>query len=125
MFAQASEMLGEDVNVIVAPYEWIFVEPPWHRGRIVLVGDAAHATAPTIGSAGGMAVEDAVVLAQELAATPDIGRALASYASRREARARLVVDTSATLMRTHQERRPPQEEAGMRMAALQKLAEPY
>ena len=125
MFAQASQMLGEDVNVIVAPYEWIFVEPPWHRGRIVLVGDAAHATAPTIGSAGGMAVEDAVVLAHELGATADLERALTNYAARREGRARLVVDASATLMRTHQERRPPQEEAGMRMAALQKLAEPY
>jgi 2-polyprenyl-6-methoxyphenol hydroxylase-like FAD-dependent oxidoreductase len=125
MFAQASELLSEDVNVIVAPYEWIFVEPPWHRGRIVLVGDAAHATAPTIGSAGGMAVEDAAVLAQELGATDDLDQSLRNYAARREGRARLVVDTSATLMRTHQERRPPQEEAGMRMAALQKLAEPY
>jgi 2-polyprenyl-6-methoxyphenol hydroxylase-like FAD-dependent oxidoreductase len=125
MFAKASELLSRDVNVIVAPYEWIFVEPPWHRGRIVLVGDAAHATAPTIGSAGGMAVEDAVVLAQELSATSDLDTALRGYADRREARTRLVVETSATLMRTHQERRPPQEEAGMRLMALQKLAEPY
>ncbi len=125
MFAEASALLTEDIKVIVAPYEWIFVEPPWHRRRIVLVGDAAHATAPTIGSAGGMAVEDAVVLAQELSATDDLDLALGSYAARREGRARLVVDTSATLMRTHQERRPPQEEAGMRLAALQKLAERY
>lgn len=125
MFAEASELLTEDVNVIVAPYEWIFVEPPWHRGRVVLVGDAAHATAPTIGSAGGMAVEDAVVLAQELSGTGDLDAALTNYAARRQGRARLVVETSATLMRTHQERRPPEEEAGMRLAALQKLAEPY
>lgn len=125
MCAEASERLTPDVNVIVAPYEWIFVEPPWHRGRIVLVGDAAHATAPTIGSAGGMAVEDAVVLAHELGANADLDAALLAYASRREARARLVVETSATLMRTHQEGRPAQEEAAMRLAALQKLAEPY
>jgi 2-polyprenyl-6-methoxyphenol hydroxylase-like FAD-dependent oxidoreductase len=125
MFAEASELLTDDIKVIVAPYEWIFVEPPWHRGRIVLVGDAAHATAPTIGSAGGMAVEDAVVLVEELSATGDLDRALASYAARRDGRARLVVDTSAALMRTHQERRPPQEEAVMRLTALQKLAEPY
>ncbi len=125
MFAEASEMLTEDVNVIVAPYEWIFVEPPWHCGRVVLVGDAAHATAPTIGSAGGMAVEDAVVLGQELDSGLDLDLVLTNYAARREARTRLVVETSATLMRTHQERRPPQEEAGMRLSALQKLAEPY
>jgi 2-polyprenyl-6-methoxyphenol hydroxylase-like FAD-dependent oxidoreductase len=125
MFAEASAMLDENINVIVAPYEWIFVEPPWHRGRVVLVGDAAHATAPTIGSAGGMAVEDAVVLGQELDSGLDLEQILGNYAARREARTRLVVETSATLMRTHQERRPPQEEAGMRLSALQKLAEPY
>ncbi len=125
MFAEASALLDEDINVIVAPYEWIFVEPPWHRGRVVLVGDAAHATAPTIGSAGGMAVEDAVVLGQELDAGHDLEIALGNYAARREARTQLVVETSATLMRTHQERRPPQEEAGLRLSALQKLAEPY
>ncbi len=125
MFAEVAARLTDQVNVIVAPYEWIFVEPPWHRGRIVLVGDAAHATAPTIGSAGGMAVEDSVVLAQELAAADDLDQALSSYAARRQGRARLVVQTSAALMKTHQERRPPQEEAGMRLAALQALAEPY
>ena len=125
MFAQASERLNENVTVIVAPYEWILVQPPWHRGRLVLVGDAAHATAPTIGSAGGMAVEDAVVLAQELEGASDLDAALTAYAARRFERARLVVETSAALMRTHQEGRPPAEEAGMRLSALQKLAEPY
>jgi 2-polyprenyl-6-methoxyphenol hydroxylase-like FAD-dependent oxidoreductase len=126
MFAAASRRVGGgDVPVIVAPYEWIFVEPPWHRGRIVLVGDAAHATAPTIGSAGGMAVEDGVVLAAELAGTGDVEVGLGRYAVRRERRTRMVVETSATLMRSHQERRPPQEEAELRLTALQKLAEPF
>jgi 2-polyprenyl-6-methoxyphenol hydroxylase-like FAD-dependent oxidoreductase len=126
MFAEASRRVaGGEVPVIVAPYEWILVEPPWHRGRIVLVGDAAHATAPTIGSAGGMAVEDGVVLAEELAQTDDVEVGLGRYAARRERRTRMVVETSATLMRTHQERRPPQEEAELRLTALQKLAEPF
>ncbi len=89
-------MLDEDVTVIVAPYEWIFVEPPWHRGRVVLVGDAAHATAPTIGSAGGMAVEDAVVSGQELdsgltsnrywATTRSVGRPAPASSSRQARR---------------------------------------
>jgi naringenin degradation protein FdeE len=125
MFAEATERLTDDVPVIVAPYEWIFVPPPWHRGRIVLVGDAAHATAPTIGSAGGMALEDAVVLAEELSGADDLDAALLAYARRREDRAKLVVETSAALMRSHQERRPAAEEAEMRLNALQRLAEPY
>jgi naringenin degradation protein FdeE len=125
MFDSIAEHLTDDVHIIVAPYEWIYVPPPWHRGRIVLLGDAVHATAPTIGSAGGMAIEDGVVLAQELAKTDDVDAALHAYAGRRGERARLVVEASETLMKTHQERRPAEEEAEIRLAALQELIEPY
>ena len=37
--------------------------PVWHRGRVVLVGDAAHAVGPHAGQGASMAIEDAVVLA--------------------------------------------------------------
>jgi 2-polyprenyl-6-methoxyphenol hydroxylase-like FAD-dependent oxidoreductase len=125
MFDAIAERLTDDIDIIVGAYEWIFVPPPWHRGRIVLVGDAIHATAPTIGSAGGMAIEDGVVLAQELAATEDVDRALTAYAERRADRAKLVVVASETLMRTHQERRSPEEESVIRLAAYEKLVQPY
>src|SRR5262249_21962956 len=40
----------------------------WHRGRVVLVGDAAHATTPNLGQGANQAIESALVLAQALAA---------------------------------------------------------
>jgi 2-polyprenyl-6-methoxyphenol hydroxylase-like FAD-dependent oxidoreductase len=125
MLREVGERLTDDVHVIVAPFDWILVPPPWHRGRLVLVGDAAHATAPTIGSAGGMAVEDAVVLAQELSRADDVEAALVAYSDRRQARARLVVETSVEVMRGEQEHRPDEEWAAMRARAFQKLAEAY
>lgn len=125
LFKEVRERLTDDIRVIVAPFEWILVPPPWHRGRLVLAGDAAHATAPTIGSAGGMAVEDAVVLAQELSSADEVETALAAYTNRRQGRARLVVETSVTVMRGEQEHRPGEEWAAMRAAAFQKLAEAY
>ena len=111
--------------MLVAPFESILVRPPWHRGRVVLVGDAAHATAPTIGSAGGMAVEDAVVLAEELSRLDDYEPALAAYTDRRWERAKLVVQTSVAVMRGEQEHRSDHEWATARAAAFQKLAEAY
>lgn len=42
----------------------------WHRGRAVLLGDAAHPTTPNLGQGGGMAIEDAPTLARCLAAEP-------------------------------------------------------
>jgi 2-polyprenyl-6-methoxyphenol hydroxylase-like FAD-dependent oxidoreductase len=70
-------------------YEAAPVEKPWNRGRIVLIGDAFHASAPTLGLWGAMAMEDAWVLAEELAAR-ELAEALASYCRRREPRVRWV-----------------------------------
>jgi len=57
-----------------------------HRNRVVLVGDAAHASPPSMAQGAGMAVEDAIVLADELARTQDISTALARYEARRKQR---------------------------------------
>ena len=53
--------------------------PTWHRGPMVLVGDAAHAPAPSSGQGASMAIEDAVVLAQTLRRSPTIAEAFAAY----------------------------------------------
>jgi FAD-dependent urate hydroxylase len=44
-------------------------ERTWVKGRVVLIGDAAHMTTPFIGQGAGISMEDAVVLAKELALT--------------------------------------------------------
>ncbi|HEX7088489.1 MAG TPA: FAD-dependent monooxygenase [Longimicrobiales bacterium] len=66
----------------------------WHRGRVALLGDAAHATTPNLGQGGAQAIEDAWALAQALAEAGDAGAALRSYERRRMVRARMVVERS-------------------------------
>jgi 2-polyprenyl-6-methoxyphenol hydroxylase-like FAD-dependent oxidoreductase len=44
----------------------------WSAGRVVLIGDAGHAMSPMMGQGGCMAIEDALVLADELRRAPDI-----------------------------------------------------
>ena len=56
---------------------------PWSRGRVLLVGDAAHPTTPNFGQGGGMAIEDAVVLARCLATVPNAEDALAKFEAER------------------------------------------
>src|SRR5262245_14528321 len=53
--------------------------PRWSSGRVVLVGDAAHATTPGVGQGAAQAIEDAVVLADQLARDDDLATALAEY----------------------------------------------
>jgi 2-polyprenyl-6-methoxyphenol hydroxylase-like FAD-dependent oxidoreductase len=60
------------------------------RGRVVLVGDAAHATSPNMAQGASMALEDALILAQALSADQPLTAALASFAARRRARVRWV-----------------------------------
>ncbi|MCG0069949.1 FAD-dependent oxidoreductase, partial [Streptomyces tricolor] len=59
---------------------------PWHTGRVLLVGDAAHAASPATGQGASMALEDAVVLAKALRDLPDPERAFAAYERHRRPR---------------------------------------
>jgi 2-polyprenyl-6-methoxyphenol hydroxylase-like FAD-dependent oxidoreductase len=55
----------------------------WGRGRVTLLGDAAHPTTPNLGQGGCMAIEDAAVLARCLAETDDVPAALRAFQARR------------------------------------------
>jgi 2-polyprenyl-6-methoxyphenol hydroxylase-like FAD-dependent oxidoreductase len=85
----------------VVNYTWfdrLLVEGPWHRGRVVLVGDAAHACPPTLAQGAAMSLEDALVLAELLSTEDDGGDALLTeYRDRRYPRVREVVDASVQL----------------------------
>ncbi|MEV7328901.1 FAD-dependent monooxygenase [Micromonospora sp. NPDC093244] len=72
----------------------------WYRGRVLLVGDAAHATAPTLSQGAAMALEDAVVLAESLRAAGSVDAALVAYESRRRPRTRWVRDRTRDRNRT-------------------------
>jgi 2-polyprenyl-6-methoxyphenol hydroxylase-like FAD-dependent oxidoreductase len=65
--------------------------PTWHRGPMIVIGDAAHATAPSSGQGASMAVEDAVVLARCLRDLPDTGQAFAAYERLRRGRVERIV----------------------------------
>jgi 2-polyprenyl-6-methoxyphenol hydroxylase-like FAD-dependent oxidoreductase len=60
--------------------------PEWRSSRILLIGDAAHASSPMMGQSGCMAIEDAAVLAELLEASASVDAALDAYAPRRRPR---------------------------------------
>ncbi|MEU1376146.1 FAD-dependent monooxygenase [Streptomyces triculaminicus] len=88
------DVLRHDVHHMTVPL------PAYHRGRTALLGDAAHAMAPTLGQGGNQAVEDAVVLAHHLApGPPDPSSALAAYTRDRLPRTTGIVRRSARTAR--------------------------
>jgi len=75
-----------DHDLHCGPIEWVELDV-WYRGRVVLIGDAAHAGPPHMGEGGCMAMEDAWVLADELRTGSTIESALEAYVLRRRPRA--------------------------------------
>jgi 2-polyprenyl-6-methoxyphenol hydroxylase-like FAD-dependent oxidoreductase len=82
-------------------YTWfdrLLVEGSWHRGRVVLIGDAAHCCPPTMAQGAAMSLEDALVLAELLTGGRDWDdELLQSYYERRIPRVRKVVEASVQL----------------------------
>jgi 2-polyprenyl-6-methoxyphenol hydroxylase-like FAD-dependent oxidoreductase len=68
--------------------------PRWSKGRVVLVGDAAHATTPGVGQGAAQAIEDAVVLAGRLTRHGDLETALSEYEALRRPRTQAVLKLS-------------------------------
>jgi 2-polyprenyl-6-methoxyphenol hydroxylase-like FAD-dependent oxidoreductase len=79
-------------------FEALVVPAPWNRGRVVLIGDAAHACPPTLAQGGAQALEDAAVLTELLLSYDAPDDALwAAFTARRFDRARTVVEASVQL----------------------------
>src|SRR3954449_4700191 len=92
------ETLTDPSRVNYTWFETHVLDEPWNRGRVVLIGDAAHTCPPTIAQGGAMALEDAVVLAELLTDRDALDQDLwDAFHSRRLARARTVVDASNQL----------------------------
>ncbi|MFF7969909.1 FAD-dependent oxidoreductase [Streptomyces sp. NPDC007905] len=81
---------------------------PWHTGRVLLMGDAAHAASPATGQGASMALEDAVVLAKALRDAPDPHTAFAVYEHHRRPRVEHNITVSGGISRgTRTPSRPP------------------
>lgn len=77
--------LQHDDQIHFGPIEWVELRR-WHAGRVVLIGDAAHAAPPHMGEGGAMAIEDAIVLAELLQGADPVEHGLDRYQVRRRPR---------------------------------------
>lgn len=101
LFVDFHPLVGQIINS--TPHEKILenqmadFEPisSWHKGRICLVGDAAHATTPNLGQGACQAVESAWVLAESLSKNKnDFSDAFNEYENLRKKKAHQVTSTS-------------------------------
>lgn len=89
-------------QIVFRPEEWLIAPEPWHKGRIVLIGDAVHAVTPHLGQGAAQAIEDGIVLAECLSRAGEPGHggieeAFRRYTGRRYERCKLIVESSVAI----------------------------
>jgi 2-polyprenyl-6-methoxyphenol hydroxylase-like FAD-dependent oxidoreductase len=110
-------------QVLWRALEVLLVPPPWYRGNVVLIGDAAHTTTAHLASGAGIAIEDAVVLAEELVADGPLWAALDRFMRRRYERCRMVVENSIQLGEWEQRPVADSDPVALTYESWRKLAE--
>jgi 2-polyprenyl-6-methoxyphenol hydroxylase-like FAD-dependent oxidoreductase len=118
------DQLDETSQVLLRPLEGLLVPLPWFRGRVVLIGDTVHATTPHLASGACIGIEDAIVLAEELAGRGTLEDALEAFQQRRWERCRMVVENSGRLGQIEIEGGDKQEHASIMRESMQALAQP-
>ncbi len=116
--------LSDHCRVNYRPLETLLLPAPWFTGRVVLIGDAAHATTPHAAYGCGLAVEDAIVLEEELTRESSLQGALERFVQRRFGRCRAVVEGSAKLGELEMAHAPLSEHQAVTAAIAQAIAQP-
>ena len=123
--ADVRDGLGPHSRIVYRPLEKLLLPAPWYSGRIVLIGDAAHATTPHLAAGAGIGMEDAIVLAEVLGDATSVEQALSRFMARRFERCRLVVENSALLGDLEMQAAPIEQQTAVSRQSAEALALPY
>ena len=94
LIAELGEQITDPAAVVYKPMENLLLPGPWNKGRILIIGDAAHATTPHLAQGAAMAIEDAVLLAELLRQDKPLEALMSEFMARRFDRAKYVVESS-------------------------------
>jgi 2-polyprenyl-6-methoxyphenol hydroxylase-like FAD-dependent oxidoreductase len=124
LIAELRDQITESSKVVVRPFETILVPAPWHKGRVVLVGDSAHAMTAHIAQGAALAIEDAVVLTEEIKQHNDIETVLANYNQRRFERVSQMVEMSRQICEWERTHDPQADVMGVTVRSMKLAAQP-
>ena len=124
LVAEYSKLIVDDAAVVYRPVENVVLPAPWHKGRVVVIGDAAHATSPHCGQGAAQAIEDGVVLTQELQDKSTLDAAFDAFMERRYERCRFIVEGSEAIGAWEQDHSYPIDPSAKRHEVTMAAAAP-
>jgi 2-polyprenyl-6-methoxyphenol hydroxylase-like FAD-dependent oxidoreductase len=116
--------ITDESEVIYRPFETLLLPSPWYRGRVLLIGDAAHAMTAHVAQGAAMAIEDAIVLAEEVASGDPLPQALDRFMQRRYERCKALVEISSQLSQWERDQTPDADVEGLTRRSFEIAATP-
>lgn len=122
--ARLRDQIVDSSMVVYRPLDALFLPAPWYRGRVVLMGDAVHATTPHVGQGAAQAMEDAVVLGDVLSRDAPIESQLQEFMRRRYERCKVVYESSLQIGEWEQRPTPDADSPALMARLIASLGEP-
>ncbi|WP_163538087.1 FAD-dependent monooxygenase [Gracilibacillus sp. YIM 98692] len=97
--AEAREQIVDPNEVVYRPIFSFILPSPWYKGRVLLIGDASHCTAPHLGQGASLAIEDAVVLSELIQQGLSVPQLLSAFIDRRYERCCMLVENCHQLVK--------------------------
>ncbi len=124
LIPQLKEQITDPTQVVYRPLEAILMPSPWYRGRVLLIGDAAHATTPHMGQGAAQAVEDAVVLGELAGKDLPLQDMLDQFMARRYNRCKFINEGSIQIGEWEQYPTPGANFSGLMAKMIEVTAQP-
>jgi 2-polyprenyl-6-methoxyphenol hydroxylase-like FAD-dependent oxidoreductase len=124
MMAELREQITDSSLVIYRPLESLLLPAPWHKGNVLLIGDAAHSTTPHLGQGAAQAVEDGVVLGELLQRDEPLATLLDEFMQRRFERCKFIVEGSLQLGEWEMNPSPEADPMGLTKKMIGMMAQP-
>jgi len=124
LMAQLRDQITDPELVVYRPLEVCFVPGPWHQGRVLLIGDAVHATTPHLAQGAAQAIEDAVLAGELFSREDPIGALMQEFTRRRRERCKFVYESSIQIGEWEQRPTPTADPDGLTRRMLEVVAAP-
>jgi len=124
VLARLREQITVPDLVVYRPLEVLFMPRPWHKGRVLLIGDAVHATTPHLGQGAAQAIEDAVLAGELFARDQPVELLMQEFTERRCERCRFIYESSLQIGEWEQHPTPAADPQGLTRRMLETVAAP-
>jgi 2-polyprenyl-6-methoxyphenol hydroxylase-like FAD-dependent oxidoreductase len=116
--------IDDSSQIVWKTFDVVDLPTPWYCGRVIIIGDAAHAATAHLGQGGAMASEDALVVAEELDGSDSVQLSLERFMRRRYQRVHLIQEWSHQICKWEIEKTPGADPLGLTAKAFELVQQP-